>query len=335
MARKKAGEGAQLSAEISSLMKINPDPGFIRENLSESSKKSFAALIQKRRIAQALKVIGFLNRRGVDFMVLKGVTLSRFDRMRHFDDLDILVDRMDVEAVGGMLAKEFGYYYARPEELVSLGRGDDNCHDVSLHHAHMLPVEVHFRLFNYTRDEFLRPLCGKEFLEFEGVRIPALRKELQLLEVLLHNALHHMFICDQEKWARDINIVVDNNDIDWIEFAALSRSINHSEVAFLTSCLLRSCTKTKARIPDEAMRALAPKSLACYLKKPVFAWAAYFCRDRMFPPKDILEARFQVRRSSSLFVFCYPTNWVRLAFAGASMFLRPPQSRPGTSAVRP
>jgi len=316
-----AGRG-QLSAEIASLMKTNPDPEFVRANLSEASKRRFAALVRGRRIAQTLRVIGFLNRRGVDFAVLKGVTLARFDRARDFADLDILVYRRDVEAVGGMLEREFGYFYSRPEELESLERGDDNCHDVSLHHSHMLPIEIHFRLFNYTPDESLHPLSGKAFMETDGVRIPCLRKELQLLEVLLHNALHHMFICDREKWARDINIVVDNNDIDWEGFAALARSINHSEVAYLTACLLRSFKKTKARIPDEAMHMLEPKSPACYMKKPVFAWALYFCRDRLLPPPDILEARFHVPRSSPLFAFCYLANWVRLPFSAASIVLR-------------
>jgi predicted MarR family transcription regulator len=316
-----AGRG-QLSAEIASLMKTNPDPEFVRANLSETSKRRFAALVQERRIAQTLRVLGFLNRRGVDFAVLKGVTLARFDRARDFADLDILVDRKDVEAVGGMLEKEFGYFYSRPQELESLARGDDGCHDVSLHHSHMLPIELHFRLFNYTPEGALHPLSGKVILEMDGVRVPALRKELQLLEVLLHNALHHMFICDREKWARDINILVDNYDIDWEGFADIARSINHSEVAYLTARLLRSFRKTKARIPGSAMRMLAPRSLACYLKKPVFAWALYFCRDRLLPPPDILEARFHVPRSSPLFAFCYLANWLRLPFTAVSLVLR-------------
>lgn len=321
MAGKKDVENAQLSGEIRSLMKINSDPGFIRANLSESSRKKLAAMAVARRIGQALRIIDFLNRRGVDFVVLKGVTLSRFDTSRDFADLDILVRRKDVGPVGGMLVKEFGYHFSRPEELDSLRRGDENCHDVSLHHSYILPVEVHYRLFNYTPDETLRPLSGKTFMEMDGIRIPCMRKELQLLESLLHNALHHMFICDWEKWVRDINIVLDHNDIDWGRFISVSRGINHSEVAYLTARLLRSHRKTKARIPEKAVRMLEPKSLVCYLKKPVFAWALYFCRDRLLPPPDILEARFHVPRSSPLFAFCYPANWLRLPFTAASMAL--------------
>lgn len=320
-AREKDG-GGELSAEIQSLMRKNPDPSFVRANLSKSSKEKFAVLVQNRRIAQTLRIVGFLNGNGVDFVVLKGITLTCFDRSRIFADLDILVSRSDVERVGGMLSKEFGYRFSRPEEMESLARGDENCHDVSLHHSSMLPIELHFRLFNYTNDECLHPLSGKKYVEMGGVRIPALNAEMQMLEVLLHNSLHHMFMCDMERWARDINIIIDNNDMNWTEFASLARRINHSEVAYLTARFLRSHTRTRARIPDSGMKALAPKSFSSYLKKPVFAWAVYFCRDRLFPPPDILEARFGTRRSSLLFAFCFPANWVRLAVAGASMAVR-------------
>lgn len=315
---------SRVMAEIGSLMKQNPNPEYIRKNLSESAKKKLERIFREKRIRDTLRIISLLNSRGMDFVVLKGITLSYFDRGRDFVDLDILVDRKDVEAVGGLLAREFGYHYARPEELRSLARGDDNRHDVSLHHSHMLPVEVHYKLFNYMPDEGLHLLSDKAFLDMDGVRIPCLRKELQLLEVLLHNAFHHMFICDREKWAGDINIVVGNNDIDWAGFADLARRINHAEVVYLTAGLLRTFRKAKVRMPDRAMRMLAPPSLVCYLKKPVFAWALYFCRDRLFPPQDILEERFHVPRSSMLFTLCYPANWARLPFAAASLLLRRP-----------
>lgn len=330
MAARDVNDGRALSAEILSLMRKNPDPSYVRANLSKSSKEKFAAMVQARRIAQALRIVKFLNSKGVDFVVLKGITLSCYDRSREFADMDILVAPEDVKGVGDMLAGEFGYYYTRPEELEMLARGDDNCHDVSLGHGQMLPIEVHFRLFNYVPDDPIQPLEGITFLDMDGVRIPSLCSELQVLEVLLHNALHHMFLCDKEKWARDMNLIIDNNEIDWPAFAKLSRRINYSEVAYLTAMFLRSHTKTKARIPDAAMRILRPESLACYLKKPVFAWTMYFCRDRLFPPPDILESRFHIKRSSPLFVFSYPANWARLSAAGASIAVRALLPRSGT-----
>ncbi|NYZ77395.1 nucleotidyltransferase family protein [Candidatus Micrarchaeota archaeon] len=309
--------------EICSLMKANPDPDYVRSHLSEKARKKFSLLMQEKRIKQTLDVIKFLNGNHVDYVVLKGVSLSYFEPEREFADLDILLDKEEVEKVANLLIGRYGYEYDRLEELQALRKpGLDNAHDLKLVSKDMLPIEIHFRLFNYLSTGKLPLMTDKIFLKLDGVSIPCPPTEAQLLEVMLHNAYHHLFLCDKERWIRDINILVRNHDIDWDGFIGILAALEQTELVYLTLRYLNGSCKENVAIPPLIMARLRPPSRMSYLKKPVFIFACHFTWDRLFPPKDILWERTNIEPTSRLFFLAYPMNWIRLVFVLTSMLVK-------------
>jgi hypothetical protein len=309
-----SGGSDEIVKEICSLMKANPDPEYIRSHLSEKARSRLSGSMQERRIKQTLDVLALLNREGVVYAVLKGVSLSVYERGREFTDLDILVDRGNVESVAELLIMRFGYRYERQEELRLLKISDqDNAHDLSLVSEGRIPVEIHYRLFNYMPTPGLPLLADKTSLEMDGIRFPCPKIEIQLLEVVLHNAYHHAFLCDTGKWIRDINLLVRNNRIDWEEFTDILTHLRQTELVYLT--FRRLGGSGKLAIPASVIARLRPRSRLSYLKKPVFIWVLRFIWDRLFPPKDILQDRTGISPSSWLFPLAYPLNWARLLIA--------------------
>ncbi|MCX6774224.1 MAG: nucleotidyltransferase family protein [Candidatus Micrarchaeota archaeon] len=310
---------------------IGQNPDLSKKRISEESKRKLAAYIEmhnkgiyiKMILRDSLKVIRFLNSRGIDYAVLKGISLWYFDRARQFGDIDIFVSRSDAKKVAELLIQEFGYDYERMGELAFVEKDEiRNAHDISMISPGATPVEIHYRLFNYAPDYGIYPLRNKVCLEIDGVRVPCPQKELQLLEVLLHNAYNHMFICDMKKWVRDINIIIDNYDIDWDGFIELLAASKQTELAYLTVRFLDFQAKPGTKVHPSVMARLRPHSFLSYLKKPVFMWACYFVWDRLFPPAFILQERFNISPCSKLFFLCYPANWIRLPIALAQMLLK-------------
>jgi hypothetical protein len=313
MALEDGAGSRQLSAEIASLMKVNPSPEYIRAHLSEGSKKRFAALMQERRISQTLDVIRFLNESGVDYAVLKGISLSFYDRGREFADLDILVRQEDAKKAARLLIGKYGYSFMRPKEVGQLDEGHVlNAHDLTLVSKKTIPVEIHYKLFNYLPTEHLPLLSGKVFLEMDGVRIPCQKLEYQMLELALHNAYHHVFMCDWGKWARDINLLADNRKVDWDSFVRLVTSLGQRELVCLVFSTLDLAGKPRLRVPPHVFARLKPATPLAYLKPGVWAWALRFAFDRLFPPRDQLSQKTGIREDSPLLVFAYPLNWLRI-----------------------
>jgi hypothetical protein len=313
MAEGSIDDEKEAAHEISRLMKINPAPDFIKKNLSEKSKMGLAALVHERQTRQTLRVLDFLNKKNINYAVLKGISLSHLDRTRVYGDLDILVKQSDVRQVAELLIGEFGYRFSRLEELNQLKEEHlANAHDLSLISSHEIPVEIHYKLFNYLPTEHLPLLLNKVILKSGGVEIPCPAAEFQLLETVFHNAYHHLFICDRAKWARDINLIIRNYDIDWDDFFKLLYDLKQTELAYIIFSYLNRFEKSGVRIPDSLYRRLRPKSAFSYLKREVYAWVLYFIWDRLFPPKDQLYEKIKISPKSALFVFAYPLNWMRL-----------------------
>ena len=301
-------------------MKTDPDPEYLRSHLSEKARMIFSKALLQKRTKDTLSVLDLLNRNDVDYAVLKGISLSYFDRTREFGDLDILVDKDDVEMAADLLIRSFRYRYERPEELRMLKSPDPGKgHDISLVSEGRIPVEIHYRLFNHLSTPGLSLLADKSFLEMDGVRFACLNKELQLLEVLMHNVYHHLFLCDNEKWIRDMNIIIRNHPVDWDKFIEILAGLEQTELVHFTFWYLRREGKERLAVPPAVLARLRPASPLSYLKKPVFIWAGFFAWGRMFPPKDILAKRYDLDPASAFFLFAYPANWMMLVFALASM----------------
>jgi hypothetical protein len=308
-------DDAEIVKEMFTLMKSHPNSW--KDKLSDKAKKRMAEKIREQKIKDNLAIIKLLNKEKIDYVILKGISLWYFNRNRDFDDLDILVGRNDVEKVANLLNKEFNYKYERPEELDFVKKLEQkNVHDITMRAPKMIPVEIHYRIFNYLDQHNLALMSDKVILELDGVNLPCQSKELQLLEAFLHNIYHHFFVCDMQKWVTDINIILDNYDIDWKKFIQIANELKQKEVIHLTIKLL------KVRLPPPAMKLLAPTSFFSYLKKPVFLWAAYFTWDRLFPPKGILFQRFHIKPDSLFFFLSYPANWVRLFFVLLKMLFK-------------
>ncbi|MBN1169647.1 nucleotidyltransferase family protein [Candidatus Micrarchaeota archaeon] len=305
----------ELVKEISTLMKTHPDNW--QNKLSDKTKKKLREQIMKKRITDNLKIIKYLNQKKIDYLVLKGISLWYFDRGRDFEDLDILVDPEDVEKTATFLIRDFGYRYDRLEELDFLRNPEQNhAHDVSIIAPKMIPIEIHYRMFNYLDQHSLPLMADKVFLDYEGVKIPCQSKELQLLEAFLHNVYHHFFICDRKKWINDLNIIIGNYNIDWDKFLWILAELKQKEVIYLTVKMLNP------KMPPQVLKRLKPVSLLSYIKKPVFIWAAYFVWDRLFPPKGILYQRFHIKENSIFFFLSYPANWIRLVFVTMKLVLK-------------
>lgn len=311
----------QALSEIFTLMKANPDPEFIKNNLSKEARKQLRILKHEKRIRDSLKIIDFLNKCKINYVVIKGITLSFYDPSREYKDLDILVAKNDVEKTAKLLISGHGYEYYRTAEMDSLKSGKlKNMHDIALVHKAMIPVEIHYKLVNYLDQNRLNLLSEKIFLKLKNVRIPCQSKELQLLEVLLHNVYHHFFICDMEKWIKDLNIIIANYDINWNKFIKMLDMLDQRELAYLTLKFLMG-NKAKLMLDRAILGKMRPASRISYLKKSIFIWLLYLLRDRLFPPSDILYKRFGIRPDSKLFFLSYPANWIRLPFAFLLMLI--------------
>jgi hypothetical protein len=307
-------EAREIVSDFFSYQKADPRQILLKNGLDKQVKQGLARYMQKIHIRDTLRLIVFLNKAGVDYVVLKGITLTYYDLSRKYWDVDILVSKNDAEEVANLLIKEFNYFYARPEQLKFLKDPNlSNAHDIALANSRLIPVEIHYRLFNYLPHDESRLLADKSYLVMDNVKIPCQSKEMQLLVVLLHNIYHHFFVfCDQKKWIGDINIIVKNYHIDWVTFARMLDGLGQKEIVYLALRVLSRNPEARLELPPAAMTCLKPASWRSYLKKTLFLWACYFAWDRLFPPKDVLVQRFHLKPDSFLFPLVYPANWVRL-----------------------
>ena len=313
MTEEKQLNDKELVSEIFTLMKTYPDNW--KDKLSDKAKILLREQKREKNVKDSLKIIKSLNEKKIDYIVLKGITLWYFDHGRDFEDIDILVAPEDVEKVANILNKKFGYEYDRLEELDFLkDPNQSHAHDVTMLAPNLIPVEIHYRMFNYLDQHNLDLMSNKVFLNLDHVKIPCQSKELQLFEAFLHNVYHHFFICDKIKWINDLNIIIHNYDIDWDKFLQMIDNSNQKELIYLTVKMLG------IQIP--ILKQLKPKSWRSYFKKPVFLWTTYFVWDRLFPPKGILYQRFHIKPTSLLFPISYPANWIRLFFVALGMIIK-------------
>ncbi len=309
------GTDDEIVREIFTLMKAHPNSW--KDKLSNKAKKRLRKQVIEQKIRQNVEIIKYLNLKKIEYVILKGISLWYFDHGRDFEDIDILVDRKDAENVANLFINDFGYSFERPEQLDFLRNPKQNHdHDISMIAPKKMPIEIHYRMFNYLDQHNLDLISDKVFLELEGTSIPCQSKELQLLEAFLHNIYHHFLICDRKKWANDLRIILENYDIDWDRFLGFVEELEQKEVVYLTGRML------DVKLPPSIINRLRPKSPLGYLKKPVFIWTAYFVRDRLFPPKGILVQRFRIKPDSIFFILAYPANWARLALSVIGMAVK-------------
>ena len=224
-------------------------------SLSIESKKHLMRLLQRaKRIRDSLKIIDFLSKNSVNYVVFKGLTLYYLDKDRKFYDMDIFVEHKDVKKVVKMLENKFNYA-ANKAELNYFKQGIG--FHIELKHADMLPVEVHYFLFDSSLiDNDKAPILDdKQYIIINRTRIPCMSKEMQLINIFLHNVYNHGFIVDYKKWLDDVLHMVDN-DLDWDNFLDLAKRLDASEIIFRTIRILNLFNKKNLKIPKHVMEEL-------------------------------------------------------------------------------
>lgn len=178
-----------------------------------------AMLRQRQSLATIVRILG---PEGLHPVVLKGVRLAYRDypepQLRPMRDLDLLLEP-DAAVRAQAMLRESGYF--APAEWSS---------DFGIEDGHQLPtlrdtrngtlIEVHHRL--YARGWVQEPLLvaemmeTAEWLEFpEGTRVKVPSAHANLLHLIEHATLHHLFDNGPQTLA-DLHFVAAGGQIDWV-----------------------------------------------------------------------------------------------------------------------
>jgi hypothetical protein len=265
-------------SEINALMKQSRDWNFIWREMSSSTKEQFHKKIQEKRILDCLKIIELLNKNKINFVVLKGLTIQYFNKNRRFDDLDIYVPQGNFERATALMER-LGFSPIQ-DDMEKKQRGSGISHHVLFHKANQIDVELHYRLFHNTSiiEKKLPVMEEKQFLEIDGIKVPCLRKELQLLGIFLHNFYNHGFLEYYGKMFEDTECLLQNYDMDWNTFLLYVRKTGYHELLFTIINLLNVFNRKKLRIPDFVVQELRRNSSVIRLQLTKRMEINFFCR---------------------------------------------------------
>lgn len=216
------------------------------------------------------------NKHKINFVVLKGLTLKKFNEKRRSGDLDILVDRKDLEKAFEISKRWFDFDSRVMRKLVRLNFM--GVHHVSLHNKSYLPLEIHRDLVPMMGATTLKILndSNKTFIEFNKHKIPCLIPEFQLIGNSIHLLLHLVYdnleIARENKWIKDFNIITDNYDIRWGLFIKLLKRYGYQDLIFMLDHILKERCNYKLPIPDPVRRKIYEISSKwrIYLMKNLF-----------------------------------------------------------------
>ena len=237
-------------SEINALMKQSRDWNFIWREMSLSTKEQFSKKIQEKRITDSLKIIELFNNNKINFVVLKGLTIQYFNKNRRFNDLDIYVPQGNYGRAAALL-ETLGF-----SPILDNGgkkqHGAGISHHILFRKANRIDVELHYRLvYNSSIIEKKLPVMKeKQFLEIDGIKVPCLRKELQLLGIFLHNFYNHGFLEYYGKMFVDTECLLQNYDMDWNKFLLYVGKTGYHELLFSIINLLNAFNGKNLRIPD-------------------------------------------------------------------------------------
>jgi hypothetical protein len=236
-------------SEINALMKQSRDWNFIWREMSSSTKEQFNKKIQEKRITDSLKIIELFNKNKINFVVLKGLTIQYFNKKRRFDDLDIYVPQGNFERAAALM-ETLGFSPVQ-DDMEKKQRAGGILHHVLFHKANRINVELHYRLFYNTSiiEKKLPVMKEKQFLEIDGIKVPCLQKELQLLGIFLHNFYNHGFLEYYGKMFVDTECLLQNYDMDWNKFLLYVRKTGYHELLFSIINLLNAFNGKKLHIP--------------------------------------------------------------------------------------
>jgi len=246
--------------EIKSLMRQSRDWNFIWREMSTPAKEQFRKRIQEKRRRDSLEIIELLNKNKINFIVLKGLTLQYFNEIRRFDDLDIYVPPDDYQKAAALI--ESLDFTPLKNETKQKQRGWEIPHHIQYHKTNNVRVELHYRLFFNTSglERKLPVMEEKIFLNIDGIPVPCLSKELQLLTILLHNFFNHGFLDYYRKTFEDTRCLLQNYDMDWNKFLIYVHKTGYHELFYRLIILLNVFYGENLTIPDYVVAELKKNS---------------------------------------------------------------------------
>lgn len=243
----------ELMEKINSLIKKNRSWAFIWKNLSEDERKIFQDSRDKEFVKSSLEVIDFLNKSNIKFLVLKGLTLRKFNTERRFDDLDIFVHKDDIKKTLFLLKEKFGYK-SKIEELrqYKFRKGSH----ITVTSPTRIRIEVHYFLAHCFNHAPINPFKEKINISINNIDIPSLSPELQLTEIFLHMAFNHGFLVKYWRVYEDITTIIKNYDINWGKFIQIIFKLNIQEAVYKAVKLLYLYNQKDAGIPEQVVNRL-------------------------------------------------------------------------------
>ncbi len=235
--------------EVLSLLKKAKNWDYVRNNLSQKSREEFQEGAYHKRLKDYIETVDFLNKKGLNFVVLRGLSLFEVQKDRTMFDLDIFAGRNETEKTAEILKNQFGYEYNQDELIdykLRLG------HHITLKHPTRLPIEIHYYLFDffYNAQNLLEK---KSYINIEGVLIPCLEREMQIVTMLLHPLYNHGFDVDYTRLHNDINSIVGYYQIDWNRFKNIVRELDCEATVFTTIKLSEYFTGKKINFPKDVL----------------------------------------------------------------------------------
>lgn len=243
---------------IYSLLREIGDWGPLHKKLSKTQTERLRDLMDKKHVKDSLEIINEFNKAGINFVVLKGLTLRKFNKKRRFFDLDVLIDRKDFERALKICKKWYKCAFSDKKIKKIIKFRLFGLHHISFSDKNMIHLELHLSLsllFYGLDSESLDLKNNKIYLYYEGIKIPCLAPELQLLNCLIHGFMHAIkqsFNIEQEKREiEDISLILSHYKIDWYKFVKIAKDFNCLEIIYL---LLKKINKSKkGLIPHSAL----------------------------------------------------------------------------------
>lgn len=208
------------------------------------------------------QIIESLNQLGIKNIVLKGPFLAEKvyadPNLRHYADLDILIQEEDVEKARSALNK-LGYWQHEKNWKLFLDEGRTQYH---FYKKGMIPVELHWELVNNRNypflSEYFRENIWKnvESVELAEENTWALSPEILLTYLCIHLSVHHKFY--KLMWYKDIDqLIRSENEVDWKNFVASAKKYRFATYCYYPLVLTKELFDT--HIPEEVLDNLRPQ----------------------------------------------------------------------------
>lgn len=215
----------------------------------------------KKKVDDCLEIIGVLNKKKIDYVVLKGITLEQLDKKRQFSDLDIYVNSNDYRKTINILQNNFNYRLSLNKKEYKFIYGfieyvTSYTHHIPFEKKNKINIELHRHLADhFFIDKILNPTSRKIFFKRKGTIVPCLIPEIQLLEIILHYSYNHLFGPNiLKRWLGDLNLIIKNYRIDWDEFLHITKKIGYLELVYFSFIIINRFNRNKLKVPSKIMK---------------------------------------------------------------------------------